>query len=197
MNWQACFLVCRTNCNIQLKRNSLLLTDVFYNFFKRFIWDGNVQAILAIWIPSGLDQLMIFKFCQMRIQSYLATHQEALSAGSVQIIDWHPWKKKFRINNLIFVAKCSGLEKRWASHLPSSSGWASWCSARILKTLWALGVKLCNTIEAVLTFWELPHWARMRGKNIASTLYGANVGTWCQYQLNCVWTIFLSHTSTS
>lgn len=80
------------------------------------------------------------------------------------------------------------------SYLPSSSGWDNWCSARTLNTLWALGVKLCKTMAAVLAVWVVLPCARIIGKNIPSTLYGAKVGTWYQHQLNCVWTIFLSHT---
>lgn len=49
------------------------------------------------------------------------------------------------------------------SYLPSSSGCASWCSARTLNTLWALGVKLWRTIAAVLALWAVPPWARIKG----------------------------------
>lgn len=105
-----------------------------------------------------------------------------------------PEKKKveWRYNKLKFTTYF--LSKYRESYLPSSSGWASWYSARTLNTLWALGVKLCNTIAAVLALWVVLPCARIRGKNIPSTLYGAKVGTWYQHQLNCVWTIFLSHT---
>lgn len=141
---------------------------------------------------------MILKFCKMRIQSDLIAHQESLMTDCVQFDYRHSWETNIHLLAMQTYIKFLLQEmvnlSRDRRNLPSSSGLASWYSARTLKTFWAFGVKLCKTIEAVFALWELPPWARTSGRNIPSTLYGAKVGTWCQYQLNCVWIIFLSHT---
>lgn len=74
---------------------TILLIEVLQNLLKCFIWDGNVQAILAVSILLGFDQFMIFKFCQMRVQGELTTHQESAPASCVQIVDGHSWENNF------------------------------------------------------------------------------------------------------